>query len=372
VSVPQDIYVVSGMGRDVTGLVSLVTSIISDVNGNIIDLEENVFHGIFSIFLTGDLAGARISGLQFIEKMQAVAHQSGLQIAAEKQRLAARARPKRMMRLLLIGPDHPGIVSGATYVLANNGVNIERAEMISRGTLFAMEMDCDWSASPCALALIEKSVSAEMGRVGIRCLFQTEDIYGKRPRLIAFSLGRNVLDEEARESVFGGAAKGSLDRHAAASSLKGLKVETVARVTAGMRLNSDGEDLLHALRVMGFRVALVIDGFDLFLQPLCGYACVDRVCADRLLTEKGKLSGGLDALAEDETGRKSLIAAAAAEMRVPSGDVLVAGDAPPVDIAVSDCGIRAIPDKANIGALLSKGVIADAHLPAILRAFGPL
>jgi hypothetical protein len=244
--------------------------------------------------------------------------------------------------------------------------------MISRGELFAMEMDCDWSASPCSIALIEKSVSSEMARVGIRCLFQTEDIYRKRPRLIVFSLGRNVLDEEAREGISQGAEKGPLDRHAAASSLKGLKVETVARVTAGLRLSSEGEDLLHSLKMMGLRVALVIDGFDLFLQPLSGYACVDRVCADKLLTEKGKLIGRLEALAEDETGRRALIAGAAGELKVPASDVLIAGDVPPADIAVTDCGIRVLLDKDNVSSLLSKNVITSDHLPAIIRAFGPL
>ena len=40
------------------------------------------------------------------------------------------------MRLLLLGKDRPGIVSCATFILANNGVNIEGAKMISRGELF--------------------------------------------------------------------------------------------------------------------------------------------------------------------------------------------------------------------------------------------
>lgn len=366
----REIYVVSGMGRDVTGLVSLMTSIISDINGNIIDLEENVFHGFFSIFLTVDLTGASVTGLQFVAKMQAVAHQSGLQIIAEKQRFAARARPKTMMRLVLIGPDHPGIVSAATYVLANNGVNIERAEMISRGDLFAMEMDCDRGASPCSLELIERSISAEMDKVGIRPFFQTEDIYHKRSRLLVFWLSANLLDEKSLERIGAAGPSLSIGRDEAAAALKGLKVETVASITSGLRLSSEGEDILHSLKMMGFSVALVADGFDLFLHALEKYDCVDIVRGHRLLTDKGKLAGGIEELPQDGAGREHLIQELARETAVSPADVMVIGDAPPLGSPIRDCGVHAILDGVHLAKLIASGQIKKDQIPAIARAFG--
>jgi predicted amino acid-binding ACT domain protein/phosphoserine phosphatase len=369
---PREIYVVCGMGRDVTGLVSLVTSIISDTHGNIIDMEEDVFHGLFSIFLTVDLTGAKISGSQFIAKMQAVAHQSGLQIIAEKQQFLPRLRAKRMMRLLLIGADHPGIVSSATFVLANNGVNVEGARMISRGELFAMEMDLDWSAAAGPRASIERSVAAEMKKIGMRCFLQTEDIYRKYPRLIAFTVNRNLVEEGLREELLSGAEKPFPDQRKAAAALGGLKLETVGRITSGLRLNSDGEDLLHMLKQMGFVVVLITEGFDLFLNPLLEYPYVNRIHAHRLLTEKARLTGELERIPGDEIRRKSIASEVARDLKVGEADMILIGDSAPAEVNLRDCGIRVVFPKDTIKALVSKKVITSAQIPAILSAFGPL
>ncbi|MDD5555675.1 MAG: hypothetical protein PHN82_00320 [bacterium] len=364
----RDVYVISGMGRDVTGLVSLVTSIISGANGNIIDLEEGVFHGLFSIFLTVDLAGANVTGLQFIAEMQAVAHQSGLRIVAERQRFAGRPRPRRMLRILLLGPDHPGIVSGATYLLANNGVNVERAQMISRGDLFAMEMDCDTGSSPCAVDQIEAAVVSEMEKIGIRPFFQAADVYRKKERLVALLPGGNLLEDAAREAL---SPRPGATLAEAAEVLAGLRVEAVARAVAGLRLSSESEDLLHALRMMGCRTVLMADGLDLLLRPLASCACVDRVVAGRLVTEKGRLTGAVEPLPTDAAARRALLDAVARELGITAGEMICIGGGPPAEILIRDCGVRVLPDLAGIRALASKGALAEAQLPAIARAFGP-
>ena len=360
----REIYVVSGMGRDVTGLVSLVTSIVSDMRANILDLEENVFHGLFSIFFTVDLTEAKITGLQFIAKMQAVAHQSGLQIAAERQRLLPRPKPRRVMRLVLLGRDQPGIISTATFVLANNGVNIEGARMFSRGELFAMEMALDWGSSPCSGPLIERSVAAEMRKTGIRCFFQRDDVYRIRPRLLVLAPGRNLLDESLRGELLAAAGEG------ASAGLEGLKVETVARITAGLRFTCEGDDLLHALKAMGWVVVLLSHGIDLFLDPLRGHQCIDRIFCDQALTEKGKLTGRVEALVRDEGGRRALFASLAREKGIAAAEIVVVGDDACADIPLSEFGLRVRIDKANLLSLIEKKIVVPAQIPAVLASFG--
>lgn len=366
----REIYVVSGMGRDVTGLVSLVTSIISDTNGNIIDMEENVFHGLFSIFLTIDLTGATISGDRFIAQLQAVAHQSGLQILAERQSFTPRLRPKQLMRLLLIGADHPGIVSSATFVLANNGVNIEGARMISRGDLFAMEMDIDRASSPRSVAAICKSVSDEMERVGIRCFFQTEDTYRKHARLLVFTLDRSLLDEGLHRELLGEAGASSAGKGKAAAALAGIRVDMVKSLTAGLRFTSETEDLLHALKLMGCLVALISNGYDLFLEPLREQACIDHLRCNRLLAAKGKLTGKIESVTEDESQRRALIAEIACAEQVAGENIVIIGSSPPADLVLGDPGIRVFLDKSGILSSLAKKFITPAQIPGIVSAFG--
>ncbi|MCX6357931.1 MAG: hypothetical protein NT045_08690 [Candidatus Aureabacteria bacterium] len=364
----REIYVVCGMGRDVTGLVSLVTSIISDASGNIIDMEEGVFHGLFSIFLTVDLTGAAIPGPQFVAKLQAVAHQSGLQIIAERQRFTPRHTTRRMMRLLLVGVDQSGIVSRATYILANNGVNVESARMISRGDLFAMEMELDASASTRSTAAIEKGVGAEMERAGIRSLFQTEEIYRKHPRLLVFTATRNLLDDEMRAALLemAGNEKG---RTPGMEGMAGLKLETVKALAASTRLTSEADDLLHSLKLMGYVIMIVSSGFEPFLNALRGHPAIDHLRCNALRAEKGKLTGAVEQLTAPPA--KALIAEVARGDQIAGDKIIIISDSPPADVTLGDLGIRLTLDAGAVRTLIKKGSIAASQIRSIIAAFGP-
>ncbi len=364
----NELYVISGIGRDVTGLVSLVTSIISDTNGNIIDLEERVFHGLFSILLTVDLSEANITGPQFVAKMQAVAHQSGLHIIAERHRLMHRLRGKRMLRLALLGPDQPGIVSAVTFVLANNGINIERAHMISRGELFAMEMELDRGVSSVHLGKVEENVSKEMKKFNMRCFFQADDIYNKTKRLLIFNSGQNMLEAELYNELLAGAVK----QKAGVSALKGMKLETVARIANGLGLSSETEDLLHTLKLMGFRICLIVDGFDLFLKPLQEHVGIDHILSNRLLSANGVLTGEMEEHVGDVAQRQKLVADIVNGEKIKKADIITIGDSKQTDICLNDCGIRFVLDREGIRDLLSSKSIKPEQIPAFLSAFGPV
>jgi phosphoserine phosphatase len=365
-----ELYVISGIGHDVTGLVSLVTSIISDEHGNIIDLEERVFHGFFSILLTVDLSEARISGPQFVAKMQAVAHQSGLHIIAERYRLIPRARGKRMMRLALIGSDHSGIVSAATFVLANNGINIERARMIARGELFAMEMELDRGLSPVSIEELEKDISREMERFKIRCFFQTDDVYEKRKRFLIINRGRSMLERNLCGELLALGGNEVVSRKNRAAALKGMSLKEVGEIADGLRLSADAEVLLYTLKLMGFSIYFIIDGFDLFLNSLRRHIGVDHVCSNRLLVDEGKLTGGMKSLVETKAQREMLVASVAKDEKVGESDIITVGDWEPADVKLEDCGIHFILDKRRVLDLLSRKVVTPAQIPAIVSAFG--
>jgi phosphoserine phosphatase len=352
----KDLYIVSGIGRDVTGLISLITAIISDINGNIIDLEESVLHGVFSIFITADLSNAKIRGAEFISEMQAVAHQSGLQIVAEKHRLHRRLHPRRMFRLLLLGPDHPGIVSAAAFELANHGINIERARMISRGDLFAMEMELDCSECSGSLGSIETAVSNKMKTLGIHSYFQREDMYNKSKRLLVFNLDHTLLNKgiaAEMSGLAGGAGQGD-DR--GAHALKGVSLKTIESIAGSARFTTDAEELLHALKTMGFMVGLVSSGYELFLAPLLSRTLLDYLAADRLLHDGPELTGEVELRVDTEEKRRSFIE----RLREESGcnEVIVIGTRAPADISVADCAIRIVLDGKQVPLHLLRPVLA--------------
>ena len=68
----QKLYIIFGTGPDSVGLVDKITAPISSINGNIIDLRQDVLHGLFTVFMVVDLAGARAT----VEEVQALVDSS--------------------------------------------------------------------------------------------------------------------------------------------------------------------------------------------------------------------------------------------------------------------------------------------------------
>ncbi|MEJ2053763.1 MAG: ACT domain-containing protein, partial [Calditrichaceae bacterium] len=56
----QRLYIVHGMGNDAVGLVGGITEPIASAGGNIVDLRQDVLHGLFTIYLVVDLTDCEI------------------------------------------------------------------------------------------------------------------------------------------------------------------------------------------------------------------------------------------------------------------------------------------------------------------------
>ena len=74
----QRLYVVHGMGSGAVGLVGQITAPIARARGNILDLRQDVLHGLFTIYLVVDLSGSQLTA----KKLQTLIDQIGQQTGA--------------------------------------------------------------------------------------------------------------------------------------------------------------------------------------------------------------------------------------------------------------------------------------------------
>ena len=56
----KNFYIIHGMGNDTVGLVGNITTPIAAKGGNIVDLRQDVLHGLFTIYLVVDLADSEL------------------------------------------------------------------------------------------------------------------------------------------------------------------------------------------------------------------------------------------------------------------------------------------------------------------------
>ena len=226
------------------------------------------------------------------------------------------------------------------------------------------------SAAP--LEEVERSVAGDMKKFGIRCFFQKEDVYNKRKILLVFNSARNLLELELCAEILSVSAKKAGPAKKGAAPLEGIGLKTVTAIAEGLELSSETEYLFHTLKLMGFRICIIVQGFDLFLNPLGVHAGIDYICSNRLLSEKGVLTGKTENLVQSAEQREKLIAKIAKEEKLKKGDIIRIGDSEPVDIKLDDCGVRFTLERKVFNQLIRGKSIKPEQIPSILSAFGPL
>ncbi|HOM28835.1 MAG TPA: ACT domain-containing protein, partial [Deltaproteobacteria bacterium] len=85
------LYVVYGIGADEVGLVGAITSPIASVRGNIVDMHQDVMHGLFTIYMLVDLSAATVSVKEFKSIVEQISAGTGLRLSVERYTPTARS-----------------------------------------------------------------------------------------------------------------------------------------------------------------------------------------------------------------------------------------------------------------------------------------
>ena len=142
----ERLFIIHGMGPDAVGLVGRITREIATHNGNIVDLKQDVLHGLFIIYLVVDLSDTPLRIEEFNTVIDRLSEDTGITLQVDTYNPVARNPEKKNMLLILLGADHPGIIASISQLLGNYGINIEFAGNIGREGVFLMELMTDISA----------------------------------------------------------------------------------------------------------------------------------------------------------------------------------------------------------------------------------
>jgi phosphoserine phosphatase len=194
-------------------------------------------------------------------------------------------------------------------------------------------------------------------RIDADVAWQLDDAYRRTRRLVCFDMDSTliqaeVIDELAAEAGAGeevravteAAMRGELDfpetLQRRVSHLAGLPEEALQRVAGRLPLTEGAETLLTNLRALGYRTAIVSGGFGYFGRILQARLGVDHVCANELIIENGRLTGGVEPPVVDGARKAELVAHLAHEQNIRLEQVVAIGD-----------GANDLPmlDKAGLG-----------------------
>jgi phosphoserine phosphatase len=178
---------------------------------------------------------------------------------------------------------------------------------------------------------------------GIDIAFQTDDVYRRNRRLVAFDMDSTliraeVIDELAKVAGVGeqvaaiteSAMRGELDFQASfrkrVGLLKGLSEAKLAEVSASIPLMDGAERLVSTLKRLGYKTAILSGGFTFVGRELQKKLGIDYLFANQLDVQNGAVTGEVLPPIIDGARKAQLLREIAASEGLDMQQVIAVGD----------------------------------------------
>ena len=377
------LYVVHGTGEDAVGLIRSITAPIAQVHGNILDIRQDVLHGLFSFVAVVDLSESEIRIDAFRAMLVRIAEDTGLTMAVDNYVPSPRNPQRSMILLILVGRDAPGIIAETAELLTRYRINIEFSRTVARQGVFLMELLCDVHRCAIPQEHLMADLKETMAARDIQALFQVRDVFNKQKRVVLFDIESSFLDDNSVDEVLRHSGVNRADALAAwsandlqqytrqvASKLEGLSTDVVDSIIKTIAPTEGTIELVKTLKVLGYRIALLSHGFSFFTDSLRDSIGIDHAFGVALNVEPdGRvIDGQIPNQAFEAIERYRVVAQLTQVEQISETDVTVLSDAELGYIP----GIRLDFDLATLISHHKRHVLSDQALLGLMGSFGRL
>lgn len=384
---PKPFVIITATGKDKPGLITKITELITNANGNIVDIEAFSMRGLFAIFMIVDCRTMLVSIVNLRNQLMTMGKKIGLDVSVEPLRAGRRKSGKKLVLLTTLGKDQPGIVATISRFLSKNKANIERIRMIAYGELNAMEILIDINDIPLLMEDFKIALSYECKKVGQDVVFQKDTVFRRPKRLIVFDVDGTLIDAEMIDElakaagvgikvseITSRAMNGEIDFKQALTErvqlLKGLDVKILDSIVENLDVTPGAEELIIALKALGYKIALISGGFIQFVEKIKQKLGIDYVYANKLVIKDGKLTGEVVEPIIDAERKADLMREIAEKENLLMEQVVAVGDGANDRFMLENSGLGiALYPKAVLQKVAS-GVITKDNLAGILYCLG--
>ena len=383
-----DLFVVSVIGEDQVGLVSEVTRLLFERGMNIIDIEQTVIHSQFTMVLLLQPTRSRFQLSQLRNDLRRLAKRRGMNITItplHEFKGLRLAETKKPYVLTILGSDRPGVVAAFSSVLAKHHCNIERIKMIARGEFLGMEMWVDLRDAD--FSLLSSRLTEVARKVGMDIIIQPESTFKKRKKVIVFDMDSTIVDGEIIDEMAKLAGvgekvaaitergmKGKIDYAQSLRTrvclLKGLTIHSLEPLVKTLKLIKGSEELVSALKEMGFKVGLISGGFSYFTDILKKRLGFDYAFGNNLEVKKGRLTGRIQGRIIDAHRKAHIMDEICRKEGITRDEVVAVGDGSNDRIMVANAGLGIAFNAKEILKKVADGTITRNHIKGVLYCLG--
>ena len=312
----KQIILLSVSGPDRPGLTSSLTGILGQYDVSILDIGQSDIHQTLNLAIVFEM-GEDAQSASLLKDILIKGYELGLTIKftpLSREEWAVNKNNFRYIVTVLGRSLSASQIHEVAKVIADYELNIRT---IYRLTHRPMPDDPDRRV--CLEMSVEGAVSDRRkmtsdflevsSRVGVDIAFQQDNMYYRNRRLVCFDMDSTliqteVIDELARRAGSGeevsaiteSAMRGEIDFKESfkrrIKTLAGLPESVLREVAEALPLTEGAERLLSALKIYGYKTAIISGGFTYFGQYLQKKLGIDYVFANELEIKDGKLTGG--------------------------------------------------------------------------------
>ncbi len=384
----DSLFVVTVLGGDREGLVAEITGKLADINVNIVDIEQSVIHGLFSMFMLIDTNKTIINIDEIRGRLYEYSRRLNVNInitPLSEYGGEDKKEGREIQKITILGKDKLGIVAGISKALFGLNINIERIKMIARGDLLAMELFVNSKDVP--LDKLRKRMEKTGDEVGVDIIVQPEDMSRFRKRLVVFDMDGTLVDAEIIDELAKAAGIGERVSELTAqgmrgeiefkeslrkrvSMLKGLSESTLQRIRENMKLTSGSEELINALKTMDYKLALISGGFTYFTDVLKERFSFDYAYANELVIKNGKLTGEIKGRIIDSKRKAEIMDELVKRENISRGDIIAIGDGANDQIMLKNAGLGIAFNAKEVLKKVADGSITKNNLKGLMYCLG--
>jgi phosphoserine phosphatase len=294
----------------------------------------------------------------------------------------------------IIGVDKPGIIAKISSLFHSYNCTIEKCRVIARGKLFSMEMLIDTStmkddpvlAREARVKKMKNDLKALCASIDQSVVIQSDNIFKRNKKLVVFDVESSLVQHTSLKRFLkiikdrvitngkqpvseepGDQMQMLIDN---AKYLKGLSVDDLEKFNETLQLNPGTFELIKILKSMGFKIALLSSGFNLFIKKIFETAGVDYAFSNTLeIDEEGVATGNLEEPIITSDTKEELLEFIMQNENIDRDQVIAVGDGSKSSHFIENVGLSIALNPENLE-IETDGVPSNDKALSVLYCLG--
>ncbi len=352
---PSEIVLVNVSGDDQPGLMSMLTSSLTQFQVRILDVGQAVIHDQLNVgMLVQIMDSTQVSAV--LQKLDDCARDAGISARFSPisesdyaEWVSSHGKPRYIVTLLANGFTGEQMAA-ITGIIHRHELNIDSIRRLSGRVPLASVDGPERTSIEISLRgylAVPEALKAELLDAADRLIFdfsvQEDTVYRRNRRLVAFDMdstliNAEVIDELARTHGVGEQVVAITERamrgeiafqesfRERAALLKGLEESVLKTLAETVALNEGAHRLIRALKHFGYKTAIISGGFQYVGEQLQRSLGIDYVFANRLVIRNGIMTGEVEGAIVDADRKAELLKEIAQREGIALQQTIAVGD----------------------------------------------